>query len=82
MARYRTKPTEIDAIQWTGDNLTDVIAFTHCRADPQPDGGLMVMTAAGSLWLRKNDWIVKHGDGQPGQVCPAADFAAIYEPVA
>lgn len=27
MARYRSKPTEIDAVQWTGDNLAEVEAF-------------------------------------------------------
>lgn len=27
MTLYRSKPSEIEAVQWTGDNLNDVEAF-------------------------------------------------------
>lgn len=28
MAKYRKKPVVIEAVQWRGDNLEEVIAFT------------------------------------------------------
>ena len=28
MAKYRTKPCEIEAVQWKGDNLDEIIQFT------------------------------------------------------
>jgi len=28
MAKYRKKPVVIEAVQWTGDNLRDIIDFT------------------------------------------------------
>ena len=28
MAKYRKKPVEIEAIQWTGDNLKEILEFS------------------------------------------------------
>ena len=45
MTKYRKKPVVIEAIQWTGDNLREVITFT----DGPPD----VRTQfAGMMWER------------------------------
>jgi len=59
MAKYRTRPVEVEAIQWTGANLADVIAWANLTAVTQPGGGLMLMTAAGSRWASAGDWLVR-----------------------
>jgi hypothetical protein len=76
---FRSRPVEVDAIQWTGDNLAEVIAWAGRHAVPQPDGGLMVQTMHGSVWAQRNCWLVKG----PDEVypCDPAVFAAKYEAV-
>ena len=79
MGRFRTKPFEVDALQWTGDNLAEVLAWAGRHAAPQPDGDLMVMTLQGSVWAKRGDWLIKG----PNEVYPCKPdlFADKYEPI-
>ena len=90
-ARFRKKPVEIEAIQWTGNNLADVQAFTgpaHFGAvppedrDPDPDMTAEVYDKLHSTWVHVYDgqWIIR---GVKGELYPvAADvFAETYDRV-
>lgn len=52
--KYRKKPVVIEAIEWTGENLFDVITFT----DKKPDLNLMV---AQDGWDRYSDLVKREG---------------------
>lgn len=79
MPRYRTKPVTVEALQWTGDNLGEVLAWASRHAVPQPDGGLMVQTLNGSVWAKPGDYLIRRDDEV--YPCDPAVFAEKYEPV-
>lgn len=68
--RFRKKPVEIEAIQWTGDNLREVIGFTG-RHESATDWswdhfealvakkGLKIFTLEGPLRASVGDYIIK-----------------------
>ena len=84
--RFRKKPVEIEAIQFTGDNQKDVLSFIY--PDMSEDGliGAQVMklpvvieTLEGTLTASPGDWIIK---GVKGEFYPCKPdiFEATYDP--
>ena len=84
--RFTKKPVTIEAIQWTGKNLRDVITFT----DGHPDNweayrdlvardGLKIYTLEGNLLANVGDWIIR---GVKGEYYPCKPdiFEATYSP--
>ena len=95
MPKFRKKPVVIEAVQWTGDNLFDVITFTDGRPDIKGDhagmawgdyenlvarDGLKIFTLEGEMLASHGDWIIK---GVKGEFYPCKPdiFTATYEPV-
>lgn len=94
--QYRKKPVVIDAIQWTGGNLADVIEFTdgyrpdikgtHAAMkweeyrDLVERDGLKIYTLEGKMSASVGDWIIQ---GVKGELYPCKPdiFAQTYEPV-
>lgn len=79
MAKYRKKPVVIEAMQWTGGNLSEVFDFANERAYTE-DATLLIRTAEGPLTASVNDWIIK---GVKGEFYPCKPdiFAVTYDPV-
>lgn len=91
-ARYRKLPVEIDAIQWTGDNIIDVTAFMRPQEPvyvnnlshmnfTNADDLIGIQTPEGLVVANLNDWIIR---GVAGKLYPCKPdiFAATYESVA
>jgi anti-sigma factor ChrR (cupin superfamily) len=89
MARYRKKPVVIEAIQWTGANIYEILAMADfaklpATIGPEPgivhsaDGGLTIPTLEGDHLARPGDWIIK---GVQGELYPCKPdiFEATYE---
>ena len=89
--KFRKKPVVIDAVQWTGENLLQVIRFTgqHASAmsykwedyeDLVSRDGLKIFTLEGVMKASIGDWIIK---GVKGEYYPikADIFAKTYEAV-
>ena len=80
MPRFRKKPVEIEAVQWTGNN-TDLILrwidHTHARVQ---EGYLVIPTLEGPHMASPNDWIIK---GIKGEFYPCKPdiFLATYDRV-
>ena len=84
MTRYRKRPLEVDAIQWTGDNWNDV-----CTAFPDVDGevvydvssrSLIVHTVDGRMRCAQGDWLIRDHNGN-FYPCWDMGFADLYEVV-
>ena len=88
--KFRKKPVVIEALQWTGDNLAEIIAFTglHPSAEKWTWGeyeavvkleGLKIFTLEGPMMALVNDWIIK---GVAGEFYPCKPdiFDKTYEP--
>jgi len=93
--QFRKKPVVISAIQWTGENLVDVIHFTDGRppnnksshagmmwdqyADLVCKEGLKIFTMEGKMDASIGDWIIKGVKGEH-YPCKPEIFAMTYEP--
>jgi len=75
--KFRKKPVVIEAIQWTGDNLEDIIKFTGLHHSAlkwtwvkthmaliQQQEGLKIFTLEGSYMATIGDYIVKGVKGE------------------
>ena len=85
MAKFRKKPVVIEAIQFDGLNVQEVVKFTDGLAKPVPMSmvvfaALDISTLEGTMRADLDDWIIKgvHGEFYP---CKPDIFAATYEPV-
>lgn len=77
--RYRTRSVEVDAVQWTGSNVAELLAWAAYNVTRQPGDGLSISTPAGTVWARLNDWIIRDESGHFRCMTPAA-FERAYEP--
>jgi hypothetical protein len=92
--KFRKKPVVIDAIQWTGNNLHEVIDFTgkHPRWSEwfsswedyeervSKDGGIFkIITLEGVMEAIPGDWIIRGVNGEH-YPCKPDIFAKTYEP--
>lgn len=63
MHKYRKKPVEIEALQWTGDNRDEIWKFcsmAYFNTDVATgDLSLMVQTLEGSMQASIGDYIIK-----------------------
>ena len=90
--KYRKRPVVIDAIQWTGENLHEVIELTGLHDSARNRWaawddyeafvrahGLKIFTLEGPLHAAVGDWIIK---GVKGECYPCKPdvFMATYEP--
>ncbi len=91
---YRKKPVVVKAVQWTGENLREVIAFTDGPPETKSHhagmmweqyedlvrkNGLKIYTLEGKMDASPGDWIIK---GVKGEFYPCKPdiFAATYDP--
>lgn len=82
--KYRKKPVVIDAVQWRGDNLNEVLSLppspnTPRFVDPRGDE-IVISTLEGQMTANIGDYIIR---GVKGELYPCKPdiFAATYEPV-
>jgi hypothetical protein len=85
-ATYRKRPVEIQAVQWTGSNHTEVAelagdAWVRDVAPNPPGDDLIVDTLEGEMRCRPGWWLIR---GLRGELYPCEPeiFAASYELVA
>ncbi len=83
MTRYRVRPSEIDAIHWTGENFRDVADFTGGHRNVVHDGdahSLLVSTPEGRMRCGRGDWLVRDAIGAYFPISADA-FEKTYERV-
>ena len=78
--KYRKKPVVIEAIEWTGDNLSELIAFGGSRIIVRDGNILIIPTLEGDLEAQCGDMIIK---GIKGELHPCKPdiFNVTYEKV-
>ena len=80
--KYRKKPVEVEAIQWTGDNAQAIRDFlSEVSYGWNPDRrAWVVATLEGNVGVLPGDWIVCGAAGA-FSICKPDEFALTYEPV-
>lgn len=79
MEKFRKKPVEIEAVQFTGDNAGEVLGFIgNARGAYALGDSIVIRTLEGDHKASLNDWIIK---GTAGEFYPCKPdiFAEIYE---
>ena len=87
--KYRKRPVIIEAIEWTGSNLKEIIEFTSLNESVKDlswneyeklvnEKGLKIFTLEGTMMASVGDYIIK---GIKGEVYPCKPdiFKASYE---
>lgn len=80
--KFRKKPVVIDAIQFTGKNLAEILGFTRAGEISEDflSDEIEIPTLEGVMKARPGDWIIR---GIKGELYPCKPdiFAATYEAV-
>ena len=79
MTKYRKKPVVIEAVLWTGENVTEIAEFmTSASCGFTTENELRIHTLEGTLEARVGDYVIK---GVKGEFYPCKPdiFAATYE---
>lgn len=85
--RYRKKPVEITAVQWTGTNAAEVREFMGSdefvvnRRGGGPPTVRLTTVHGDTAWARVGDWIIPEAEAGRFYPCKPDVFAATYEPV-
>ncbi len=86
MAKYRKKPVVIEAVQWTGTNIDEVLDFGNSGPSPLwgddfaiADQYVVIATLEGKMTATPGDWIIM---GVKGEFYPCKPdiFAKLYDP--
>jgi len=82
MHKYVKKPVVIEAMQWTGDNTLDVLAFCpDCFTYEKSNQEIFVVsTLEGNMHASPNDYIIK-GIKSEFYACKPDVFALTYDKV-
>lgn len=93
IGKYRKKPVVIEAVQWTGENLREIIAFTDGPPETSSphagmmweqyellvaEKGLIIVTLEGQHLATVGDWIIKGVKGEH-YPCKPDVFEMTYE---
>lgn len=85
--KFKKKPVTIEAIQWTGENIAEIIEFVKgdVRIDAESNDGqtsrreLHINTLEGVMHASKGDWIIKGVQGE-FYPCKPDIFEKTYDP--
>ena len=80
--KFRKKPVEIEAIQWTGKNAAEILVFMSAPQleDDFLTSEIKIETLEGTMTASKNDWIIR---GFKGEIYPVKPdiFDMTYEKI-
>ena len=77
--KFRKKPVTIEAIQWNGENLSEIDEFTKNEVKNH-ESVLIITTLEGDMYASLNDYIIKGVNGE-FYPCKPDIFAKTYEEV-
>ena len=77
--KFRTKPCEIEAVQWTGRNVVEIMRFVKNERAIITNGVLIIKTLEGDMVASTGDYIIRglRGEYYP---CKPDVFQKKYEP--
>ena len=77
--KYRKKPVTIEAIQWNGENLSEIDEFTEGKVKNH-ESVLIITTLEWDMYASLSDYIIKGVNGE-FYPCKPDIFAKTYEEV-
>lgn len=82
MRKFRKKPVEIETVQWTGENTTEILAFCRDCFSYQKDSKpiLVINTLEGNMTASVGDYVIQGIKGE-FYACKPDIFEMTYEEV-
>lgn len=77
---FRKKPVVVEAIQFTGENIREILNFIKEQGGCWQDGKIIIFTLEGNMIATQMDWIIKGVNGE-NYPCKPDIFEKTYEPV-
>ncbi|OOM82320.1 hypothetical protein CLPUN_03210 [Clostridium puniceum] len=77
--KYRKKPVEIEAIQFNGNNIQQILEFAD-SSKLKINGELVIDTLEGEMLVSKNDFVIEGVNGE-FYPCKPDIFEKTYERV-
>ena len=77
--KYRKKPVTIEAIQWNGENLSEIDEFAESKVKNH-ESVLIIPTLEGDMYASLSDYIIKGVNGE-FYPCKPDIFAKTYDEV-
>lgn len=79
--KYRKKPVVIEAIQWNGNNMDEILDFAKDSFSLNPlTNEIMISTLEGNMIASKGDYIIKGVSGE-FYPCKPDIFAKTYKEI-
>jgi hypothetical protein len=78
MAKYRKKPVVIEAVEWKGNNVSEIKEFAGTKAKYAFNGDLFIETKEGVMLADVGDFIIKGVKGE-FYPCKSDIFWMTYE---
>lgn len=80
MPKFVKKPVVIDAMQWTGDNYSDIAEFVNDGSLNRIGELIYIVTLEWTMIAHPGDWIIRgiHGEYYP---CKNDIFIATYDSI-
>lgn len=82
MAKYIKKPVTVEAVQWTGRNMLELIHFTasQCNFTNAGNVSIIIPTLEGDMGAKDGDYIIRGVEGE-FYPCRKEIFEKTYEKV-
>ena len=78
MSKFRKKPVIVDAVQWNGKNIDEILSFAS--SSTYRDSNIYIQTLEGEMLANQSDWIIKGVNGE-FYPCKSDIFEKTYDPV-
>ena len=79
--KYKKKPIVVEALQYTGDNISEICKFMHKDINHvMSSGHVYIETLEGVMKVSKGDYIIKGVEGE-FYPCTKSIFEKTYEVV-
>ena len=86
MTTFRKKPIEVEAMQWTGDNIAAIwdwggTAGIYGPTEENPDQLILTTIHGEQAVARVGDWVIREPRADRFYPCKPDIFEATYDPV-
>lgn len=80
MKKYRKKPVVIEAVQFTGNNVDEILEFAKDSFNNPSTSEIVIPTLEGNMMVSIGDYVIKGVDGE-FYPCKPDIFDKTYEEV-
>ena len=78
ICKYRKKPVEVEAVQFTGDNVNEILQFALGSYPAVEESVVLIPNIHGTMFVSNGDYVIQENNGDY-TVCKPDIFEDAYE---